>query len=223
MPVLFTPGGGPSETFDLHSSAAARIPSTVPPSQVATRAIAIAAPFDVARRGCAARSDTIRAIEARARAARSTGPRHRDRRRVDEAVADAPHVDDEAVAVGAELVAQPARVRVQRAGRADRPVAPDRAQQLLLREDLAGPRRACAAARTPSATAQRARRAGRTSRAGGSTSSSRPAARPRAGARRRAAAAPRRDRAARVGERLADVVVGPARSHGRGRARPRAR
>ena len=57
---------------------------------------------------------------------------------VDQPVAHAPDVDHEAVAAAAELVAQPARVRVQRAGAAQRPEAPDRAQELVLREHARG-------------------------------------------------------------------------------------
>ena len=52
-----------------------------------------------------------------------------DRAPVDEPVADAPHVDHEAVA---ELAPQPAGVGVERARRARRAEAPDVAQQLVL-------------------------------------------------------------------------------------------
>ena len=55
------------------------------------------------------------------------------RHRVEEPVADTPHVHDVAVAVHPELAPQPARVRVDRARPAHAAIAPDRAQQLLLR------------------------------------------------------------------------------------------
>ena len=78
---------------------------------------------------------------------------------VDELVAHPPDVDDEA-AVGAEreLPPEARRVRVERPRAAERPVAPDVAQQLVLREDplrLRGEREP--AARTPCRPARRAR------------------------------------------------------------------
>ena len=56
-------------------------------------------------------------------------------RSVDQAVADAPAVDDEAAVLGVELAPQPAGVRVERPRAAQRAEAPDVAQQLLLGED----------------------------------------------------------------------------------------
>src|SRR4051812_24792280 len=56
-------------------------------------------------------------------------------RSVGQAIPDAPDVDDVAVAAHAELVAQTAGMRIQRSRRGGRMVAPDGAQQLLLRED----------------------------------------------------------------------------------------
>ena len=53
---------------------------------------------------------------------------------VHQPVADAPDVDHEPVPVPAQLLPQPAGVRVERAGRSERPEAPHLAQQLLLRE-----------------------------------------------------------------------------------------
>ena len=69
------------------------------------------------------------------RRARGRGP---DGGRVDEPVADAPHVDDVALAVGAELAAQAAGVRVERPRRADRRWPQIDPQQLGLREDARG-------------------------------------------------------------------------------------
>ena len=62
-------------------------------------------------------------------------------RPVDEPIADAPDVDHEAVAARPQLLAQPARVRVERPRRAHRPEPPDVAEQLLLREHACRRRR----------------------------------------------------------------------------------
>ena len=71
--------------------------------------------------------------------------------RLRQPVADSAHVHDVGAPRARELLAQPARVRVHRARRADRHVAPHVAQQVVLRHHAAsGPPRARAEARTPS-------------------------------------------------------------------------
>src|SRR3954453_18353619 len=59
-------------------------------------------------------------------------------RGVDEAIADAPAVDDVPPGLRIELAPQPARVGVERARAAQRAKAPDVAQQLGLREPPRG-------------------------------------------------------------------------------------
>src|SRR5262245_3314111 len=59
-------------------------------------------------------------------------------RPVDQAIAEAPAVHDVASALRVELSAQPAGVRIERAGAAHRLEAPDVAEQLLLAEDPGG-------------------------------------------------------------------------------------
>ena len=157
------------------------------------------------------------------RRARATALR---RRRVDEPVADAPDVDDVAVAARAELAPQAAGVRVERPRRADRALAPDRAQQLGLREDarrIAG--EDAQQRELLRAQVERRRRPGarcaRRCRCAGSATRSRPRAAAAVGA-----AQDRLDAAAQlaVGERLGDARRRRrARRRGRGRARRRRR
>ena len=102
-------------------------------------------------------------------------------------VADAPHVDDERPGIDRlKLATQARRMRVERARPAERPEAPDLAQQLLLREHaLRVARQLQRAARTPSRRGRRGRR--RRSRAASSARSR--SVPPRGGRARRAARA----------------------------------